>query len=81
MTDIGFCIICRKNLLYNNVSECFCGHFCNYLYYYRQRFGVSPQPMTQYIYPCTNILEMRCREMAAKEEYNITRNNRNLGIP
>ena len=81
MQENDFCITCRKNLLYSNVSECFCCHFCNYLYYYRQRFGVSPQPMTQYIYPCTNILEMRCREMAAKEEYNITRKKCDLGIP
>lgn len=81
MQENDFCIICRKNLLYTNVSECFCGHFCNYLYYYRERFGVSPQPMTQYFYPSTNILEMRCREMAAKDEYNITRKKCNLGIP
>ena len=80
-TITGLCIICKKNIFNSEYSDYFCGHYCSHLYYYRQRWGVSRPPVTPYVFVYESILEMKSREMAANDEYNLTKHTNDLAIP
>ena len=77
----NLCIVCSKSIIHKNYSNFFCGHFCSHLHYYRQRFGVSPQPKNPYFDKSESILEMRSREMAAKDEYKLMKNSSKVSEP
>ena len=75
------CIVCKKNIIHNNYSDYYCGHFCSHLHYYRHRFGVSEQPITPTFRISNSLLEMRAREMAAKDEYKLMQHSSRTSEP
>ena len=75
------CIVCNKSIIHKDYSNFFCGYFCSHLHYYRQRFGVCPQPKNPFFFKSTSILEMRSREMAAHDEYKVMKQTSNLSEP
>ena len=77
----NLCIVCSKSIIHKNYSNYFCGYFCSHLHYYRKRFGVSPQPKNPYFDKSESILEMRSREMAAKDEYKLMKNSSKVSEP
>ena len=79
ITDL--CIVCKKNIIHNNYSDYYCGHFCSHLHYYRHRFGVSEQPRTPNFRKSDSLLEMKSREMAAKDEYKLTKHTSRISEP
>ena len=75
------CIVCKKNILHNNYSDYYCDHFCSHLHYYRHRFGVSEQPITPNFRRSNSLLEMRAREMAAKDEHKLMQHSSRTSEP